>query len=387
MKLKTYFGKTLQDAMNQAKAELGEDVVILESREARGNGFFSKGEDLVQITAAVDDGNNGKLRNGAVSVFPGNGDQKHFEKYLSSMMPHQGSDFEHEMNMAHEVATLRHELSKLNRRLRKMTSPDFPEPFSNVYEKLLETGISEEHVASFVRRAFLKLDGEISITREKILKTIESEVFSFFVNNVSVETGEETKQRIVAVIGPTGVGKTTTIMKLALHPEVYGKKEVAIISTDTYRVAASEPLKAFSRIASIPVVEVRNPDEVNAQIEKLKDRDIILVDTPGRSPFFPSYIQELDKYLDAFKPTDILLVLSMTADLEDIYLFGGLYFSLNPTGVVLTKIDETSRPGKIISMVEEIGLPVTYICDGQAIPNDVRKASGEYVWKKILKSM
>lgn len=378
----------MKDAINQAKADLGDEVTVLESRQINGNGSSSNGEKIFQITVALED-NHGEMDqiHNRVPSNLGTKDQMYFSDYFSEIVSQKKSDNYLDLEVNSEFTSLLSEMKILTRRLRKMTSPELPELYAKIFEKLLIIGISEDHASSLVRRAFLRLEDEPNQTREKILEAVKSEVLSLFLEEEKVnEKKNNDNQQIITFIGPTGVGKTISIMKLAIHPEIFGQKNVGIISTDMYRVAPSEPLNSFSKLTSIPVAEIRNPAEIPAQIKKFKDKEIILVDTAGRSPYFPNYIQQLQKYLSVIKPDEIFLVLSLTTDLEDLYFISGLYLSLNPTGVIYTKLDETCRVGKIVSMKKEIGLPANYISDGQSIPDNIKKVEGELIWERIIKS-
>jgi flagellar biosynthesis protein FlhF len=177
------------------------------------------------------------------------------------------------------------------------------------------------------------------------------------------------------------------VMKMAAHPDIYGRRKPVIITTDTYRMAATEPLRVFSKIASVPVHEAKNPNDVLTIIKNQRDKDVFLIDTPGRSPFFPNYIQELQSYVGFSAEVKILLALSLTSDLEDMYLSTGLYSVLNPKAIIFTKLDETSRPGKMISMLQQFRLPLAYTCDGQAIPNDIHLPDENDIWNRIIKAV
>jgi len=385
MKLKTYYGKTQQEAMNLAKEELGQDVIMLETREIGKDNSYDGKQNFVQITVAADREPNGFQLNHQKSKPPQDNfvNRKPFGEYYSSVTQESEQRSEPNTGIAEELTFLRHELNRLNHQLRKLTTPEFPEPYSKVFEQLLRTGISEDLAARFVRRAFLLMDGKNDISKDKVFDTVKYEICALFNKEVPSEKASKGQPRVIAVVGPTGVGKTTAIMKLAVHPEFYGQKKIAIISTDSYRVASAEPLKTFSKIASIPVIGVSSSDDLIQQIEKLANYEVILIDTPGRSPYFPNYIQELQNYFSIIDSPEVLLVLSTTADMEDLFLTTGMYLTLNPTGIIFTKVDETSRPGKIISMMVEVGLPAVFFSDGQMIPNNLREGKGEFIWEKF----
>lgn len=180
---------------------------------------------------------------------------------------------------------------------------------------------------------------------------------------------KQKEQRIIAVVGTPGAGKTTSLMKLALHPVMSQLDAVGILSLDNYRIGATEPLKTFSRLTHIPVVTDTGSEDIKTILRTWNDKQVILVDTPGRSPFFPGYIKELNSTMKLIRPSDILLVVNMDSDLEDTYLSAGLYSTLNLTGLIGTKFDETRRPGKIVSLSKSLNLPVVYTTADQGIPS------------------
>ena len=367
--------------MNRAKAELGENVIILESEQITGDGFISGGQDMTRITAAADE-----------NYSPSGNEPSDFGSVLSqagrrgatSISDHRSNG---EAGLSHELTNLRRELERLNARLRNMNRNDIPAPYDVVMEQLMAVGITAEHAEALIRQAIIQLDGDTRITDSRVLKIISQAVVGAIDRKVT-EIGTRSKRRqIIALVGATGVGKTTSAMKMALHPNILGQDKTAIITTDTYRPAASEPLKAYSRITGIPIVEVGNVQEMVDKLPSLKMYDSILLDTPGRSPFFPNYIQEIQDYFAVLRPTQVCLTLSMTADMDDLMLAAGIYMSLNPTGVVFTKLDETSRPGKVLSIMQELNIPAQYICGGQSIPNDIQLVSGRVLWEKIAETI
>jgi flagellar biosynthesis protein FlhF len=423
MRIKKYYAKTLNKALQQAKLEFGDGVTILESRQVGSNKFLKRGNNLIEITVAID--NKVKKMENLNTVKNlkqvSKGSQKYLQKQGTSITSRADSYFGRNDTISNEMAVLRHELNKLNRRLRIMTAPDFPEPFSKVLEKLKKTGIADEDAITFIRRAYLKLEKEPKLTQGEIIESVKNEIlsiffqnrsrgksdekklnlgkinkkikfadyvksdiFAFFNKNNKLMQEDEKEQKIVAVIGSAGVGKTTILMKMSIHPEIYGKKNVAIVSTDSYRIAATESWKVFSKITSIPFMELKDMQNLRNEIDKMSNMDVILIDMPARSPLFAGYFQELQNNLAIIKPTDIQLVLSATSDLEDLYQSAGLYRTLNPTGIIFTKIDETTRPGKVVSAMREVDLPVSYISYGQSIPTDIRDDVGEFIWEKIL---
>jgi flagellar biosynthesis GTPase FlhF len=171
-------------------------------------------------------------------------------------------------------------------------------------------------------------------------------------------------------------------MKLASHPDIYGKKDVVIVSTDLY--GPSEALKAFSKMTGTTLHEGKQTDEIEGLLKKFKDKEVVILDTPGQSPFTPNHLSKLEEYIKVLKPTDIFLVLSMSTDLKDLFLASAVYLLMKPTGVVFTKFDETTQPGKVFSILEELELPAVSFSEGKRVFIDAEPANVDYLFNKLF---
>ncbi len=386
MKHKKYIGETMNRALQRAKDDLGEDISILESREIRNKNF--EGGAGVEITVAVLESPEGTPAVPGPAPAPKNDPRTdaYFNDFLTSAFPEetkvqpQKSD-----KLENEVQILREELNKLNNSLRKIITSDFPREYSKVYERLQNTGMGKQDVEELVRHAFIRLESVANIDSRRILDSMKSEIDTLFPLNGNLFT--HNKNRVYTFIGPTGVGKTTTIMKLASNPAILGNRKAGIISTDTYRMAGTEALKVFSKVAGVPVIECKSGADLPAAMKQLAELDVILIDTAGRSPYFPNYIQELQGFLGSIADNKVILTLSATSDLEDLYFAAGLYTVLKPMGIVFTKLDETGRPGKLFSMVKHLGLAPLFFSNGQAVPQDINPATGSQFWTILNDAM
>ena len=229
-----------------------------------------------------------------------------------------------------------------------------------------------------------KEDGEKSIKELDVMAVIRREVDRLFEKIAKKQPKESNGQKVIALLGGTGVGKTTTLMKMASNPDFYGKINVGIISIDTYRAGAMAPLEAFSKIAGIPVSEARSVEEAREKLLELKDKDVVFIDTPGRGLYFENYMKELNQYLTVLNPTEILLVLASNTDIDDIFLTAGIATIQKLTGLAITKFDETGKPGKALSVMKEINIPIQMICDGQSVPKNICLGNTDNLWNKIF---
>lgn len=183
-------------------------------------------------------------------------------------------------------------------------------------------------------------------------------------------------ERINVFIGPTGVGKTTTIAKIAAREHLINKKKVGLITMDTYRIGAVEQLKTYANILDVPFEVANLPEEMAHKINKLSDCDIILIDTLGTSPNNQEKLDDLKQYLDAIgEKINNYLVLSVSTDKDTINSILERYKLLKYDGLILTKFDEVTVLTNFWYIIENNTLPVQYFCFGQDVPDDIKDAT------------
>jgi flagellar biosynthesis protein FlhF len=182
------------------------------------------------------------------------------------------------------------------------------------------------------------------------------------------------KCRLVALVGPTGVGKTTTIAKLAANYRLREKKRVGLITVDTYRVAAVEQLRTYADIIDLPMEVVSTPREMREAVARMRHLDLVLMDTAGRSPRDEIKIQELRALLSEAEADDVLLVLSATAGTRSLVATAEKFAEVGTTGLLLTKLDEANSLGHLVALAQQCPLPITYLTDGQNVPDDIQVA-------------
>ncbi|HQU70660.1 MAG: hypothetical protein KDI06_14340 [Calditrichaeota bacterium] len=418
IKLKTFSGSSLPHALKKAKDELGEEIVLMESRPAGPGDNALDGEFLVTVgfdeTMQIKPWSppridapkalEGEKAPRERRFNPGMGvpkayqqatqskprprksedqDRREFNDVLSNILKKGPKEQDREKQILDELASLRQQLNDLYAKKETVDS-DMPEPFKGLLTEMIHKGIREELATRLIRGAFELLEARKDITPSAVTKAIRLELQKIFKPYSFKRNPFDRKQERILLLGLTGVGKTVSAMKLAAHKDMFAGRKVAILSTETYGV--TEELKTFARMTGLKVAEARSLDDVPRALEELEEMEVILVDTPGRSPYAANHLNELERYLKLVDPTDTFLVLGMSTDTRDLFLACGLYMLLKPTGLIFTKFDETTQPGKIFSVLEEINLPVVCLSEGERVFMDAMVANMDFVFNKVFET-
>ena len=197
------------------------------------------------------------------------------------------------------------------------------------------------------------------------------------------ECNENDLGRIRMFIGPTGVGKTTSIAKLASRECLNNHRSVGLITVDTYRIGAIEQLKIYANILDIPIKVVFSATEIGDAIREFDDKDLIFIDSTGRSQKNIGQLIELEEYIKDFKDVHKYLVLSMTTKNTDFVKIIRSYKKIGFNSLLLTKFDETYSFGNILNTTYVTDRPISYISTGQNVPDDIEAASKDKIFKYI----
>ncbi len=229
------------------------------------------------------------------------------------------------------------------------------------------------------------VDGGSNSTEEGWAAFCQQVLSSRIMFSEPIQNDSPSEQQIMALIGPTGVGKTTTIAKLAANYNLFEGKKVGLITIDTYRIAAVEHLKTYGDIINLPVEVVYTPADLNQSFNNLQDCNLILIDTAGRSPHNQAMMDELKKFLSHSKIGLILLAISATTKYQDMISIAENFSRIAYTHLVFTKLDETQCLGPIASLAWKIRRPISYLTTGQNVPDDIEIARSERLIAQLLK--
>ena len=257
---------------------------------------------------------------------------------------------------------------------------------SLIHKKLIDNEVSPEYADEIIA------DIEKSLKKESNIDSILSAVYQKIILKLGepdlIETGNKTN--VVFFIGPTGVGKTTTIAKVASKFKLEKQAKVAFITSDTYRIAAIEQLNTYASIIDCPVSVVYSADEITKALDEYKGYDLILVDTAGRSHKATEQMEELTDLLNTVKENNsdfnikIYLTLSITTKYRDLENITKTYSDIDGWSVIFTKLDETCTLGNILNIRLLTDAKLSYTTSGQNVPNDIEAINKQAVTKQLL---
>lgn len=255
-----------------------------------------------------------------------------------------------------------------------------------LYQRLVENEVAEDLARRIARRAMELAATDPDGGRAALCSAL-SRILSEMMpgaNGIDLSRGG---QRRVALVGPPGSGKTTTIAKLAAHLKLRLAKRVIILSMDMIRLAAHEQIRRYGEIIGVPVFEVQTINGARSVLSSVSDFDVILMDTPGLGPKDKGWLSRVGSLLEAIQPHEIHLTLpaSLTASAQARH--AALFSPLGISHLVLTRLDETVGIGVILNAVERLGWAVSYVTDGQVVPNDIREACSLPIVELILEKV
>lgn len=349
MKVKRYIGSNTQEAMYKLKAELGSDALILNTRTVRKKGFlgFFK-KPLVEIVAAIDEN---KLSN-------------------------KSKDYDYKLdNINEELVRLRSLMASVNYK-NNVNENDLDDKLKIYRETMVSNGVDYTVATTLLKN----INKQVKISEKDdiaLRKIVNYNLLEYLgpVEPINLEYGPKT----IFFIGPTGVGKTTTLAKIAAKLILEGNKKIGLLTADTYRIAAVEQLKIYSDILNLPLRTIYEPDEIYEELNRYKDMDIVLVDTAGRNHKDEEQISETRELINSVINKEVFLVLSATTDSTTLKKIIEQYSFLQEYKIIFTKVDEAENYGNVLNTKFYVNNPLSYFTTGQNVPDDIEVVNTEKV--------
>lgn len=448
MVIKRYLVKNINEAMTRIRYELGKDAIIISQRKVRKPGIIGlfSGK-LIEVTAAVESSEDDPKVDNNTQVPKKNvmNDEEEFRKSLESIkklmeseiavskeekvskldsmirehndnalkerdgykeneakndvineIKYNNRNIDREMNQdSLSVEAVHNEVLELKNLLNKVMEDKDNSTENMLVNKNIQNHyldkISEDTTKMELEKVLDELDIDeeffeeiINIAKEYKDEELETKEIlrDIFERDILVATGNFKGK--VALVGPTGVGKTTTIAKLAGRLALVNKKKVGLITIDTYRIGAIEQLKTYAEIMNIPFKVVITIKEMEEAIEYMSDCDVILIDTTGRSSKNTMQISELRAFIEKADPDYVNMVVSATTKNKDIRTILDGYSDLGYDSVIITKLDETTVYGSIYNIVKRANKPISFVTVGQNVPDDIKVPEKEELARFIL---
>jgi flagellar biosynthesis protein FlhF len=405
METRIFQGSTMAEALERVKSELGRDAVILNTRVREQRGLLGlRRREVYEITAGK--GLNVLPRGGAVrrSVSDDAPARPRMGAYArptptsraaiggatvaatpgAALMETPAAGAAALMALSKEMDGLKSLVKDLVTHVRSNKNPQVPEELFDHYMRLIEGQVADEVALEIVQTISRHNRPELLQNADFIRNCIAEQIEKILPVSGPITRTKATGPHVVALIGPTGVGKTTTIAKLAAHLRLREKRKVGLITIDTYRIAAIDQLKKYADILGAPLRIVTSPEEMPEVLASMSDMDFVLIDTAGRSPNDVLKLNELKSFLEKAGPDEVHLVLSSTCGAKALELATERFGDVRVDKVIFTKIDEASEVGVVLNVVRKLNKRLSYVTTGQAVPDDIEVGQGRRLAQWIL---
>jgi flagellar biosynthesis protein FlhF len=377
MQIKKFKVKNIKEAMERIKEEMGEDAFILSDKQ-----ISEKGEKWIEIIAAVErDSASPPFRTSPAIVKIKDEENKKINE-LANIVKMVEEFRSQEVN----IEPLKEEIKIIKELIKKsfikQDNIDFDGKFYEIYRHLLNEGVNE----SLANKIVKIMDYQIPIKHQDNYEYLKSYLWKTIYSALpDVKVIDGKSKHIIAFIGPTGVGKTTTIAKLSANYSLGEQKKVALISVDNYRIGAQEQLKTYASLIGIPFALANDKDELEKYLKMFSEYDLIFIDTTGKKPAKDS-LKKDGEFLN-IKGIEKILVLSATTKSMDLLKIMELYKILNPSSVIFTKMDETFNYGNVFNTIVSSKIGLSFWTMGQKVPEDIEIASSQKLTNLLLRSI
>ena len=412
MIIKKFLAATETEAIEMAKRELGSNAIVMNIKKVRPRGFakfFIKSK--VEVTAALDenvvydtDNKNpasDEKRDGVALELTA-------PKFVPDIVAVEGEN----------VATIEEKLDSLQKMLEKQMSDKMQEEKTYPAEEEMDREPSRKEIQAekrskeiskakackeLIRKQMIQNEVEESIAEMLIDEVDRSlpkdaaldQILAAIYQKIILMTGqpyvldkevEEGETKYVFFLGSTGVGKTTTIAKIASRMKLNHKKNIALVTADTFRIAAVEQLKTYANILNVPIKVVYSPEELGEMREELDQFDICFIDTAGCSHKNREQMENIKNLIEQIPISrrEVYLVLNAGAKYNDLKDIADVYSDLTDFSLIFTKLDETSSAGVMLNMRTYTDRPLSYVTWGQNVPDDIGKVDAQKIAKKLL---
>ncbi|REB09772.1 flagellar biosynthesis protein FlhF [Sporosarcina sp. BI001-red] len=366
MKMKKYTADTMVQAMEKIRQDFGEDSVIMSSTIVQSKGFlglFKKKS--VEVVAGYDE---------PITVK---------EKSIPAVSAQPDPDLRQDV-VIHEM---KKEMKEMKQLLKMNHAPlefnQYPDEMHPLMTRLSSQELNSETIQKIASEIFTRMKAEkVDFTADEQVK-IAREILKEELADLPFG-GVHFKKKYVNVLGPTGVGKTTTIAKIAARSLIENKRKVGFITTDTYRIAAIEQLRTYANLLQSPVEVAYNDTDFKEALVNLNTKDVVFIDTAGRNYKEKKFVNDLKQLIDFELEMESYLVLSTTTKESDMRAIVEQFLEFPISQFIFTKLDETETIGPVFNLLKDYHMGIAYMTAGQEVPEDLEEATVEKILTLLL---
>lgn len=370
MHIKRFRAETAGKALMMAKDEFGLDAVILSTKKVKASENSQAGVKghLVEVVAAIDFDNEKQPYSGAEKARDLSVSGK-FEKIL-------GEDIQNKKmeSLEEEMKGLKRMVSFIAREVQRDKLSKLSGQNLSLYQDLVGRGLHSSLAYKLIRKSSSLSTKEDTGCEENIRMNVKGLLSNCIEEAKPVEKGKK-EQKVVALVGPTGVGKTTTLAKLAALHAFEKKEKVAILTLDTFRIGAAEQLKVYGKIMGLPTEVVSNREDIKRYVMNNSDKELVLIDTAGRNYRDEYHMKELMALNELKIPIKFNLVLSLTTRDKELTETARRFIGLPVESLIFTKLDESKSYGTMLNVAAAATMPISYFTAGQKVPEDIELAT------------
>lgn len=395
MIIKKYQAATEKEAITLAKEELGNDAIVMNIKTISPKGFYKLfRRPKVEVTAAVDDNitygrekhlsNTNKKERLSGVIY-----DDHLSDDKDTVDKLQANNLALEEKLNNLQSLLENQVSKSDEKSKsnegkQQESGEMLACIQLIYKQLISNEVDEKYANLIMN----EIEG--SMKKESSMNNILASVYQKLVlklGQTKTITYDKKTPKFIFFIGPTGVGKTTTIAKVASKFKIDDKAKIAFLTSDTYRIAAVEQLRIYANILGIPLNVIYSEEEMIKAREEFADYDLVFVDTAGRSHRNKEHRDDIESLINCIPKSEreIYLVLSITTKYIDLVKITEAYSNITGYNLLFTKFDETSTIGNLLNIRMLTGAPLSYITNGQEVPDDISVVNPQNIAKQLLR--
>lgn len=401
MKIKKYISKSMREALVEIRNELGEGAIILKTRKIPGRAFPFGGPEI-EVTAAVDEEASSRPAfpdiaiNGALplatpetgvynrprsSCIVDTAEPVAIKPWKPPVVKNAVPEAKVKGVMAasedRDMIGLKEDIRQLTDLVKSVVKNGgarveggFDGGWGVLYKRLVDSEVKPGIAAHLIENM---ADKKSPLSNGTMEETIIALLKNHFPSSGPIKC-KTNGPKLVAFVGPTGAGKTTSIAKLVAHCCLGKKRRVSIITADTYRIAAVEQIRAFADIVKVRLHVVFSPSEVKAALAACVNDDLVFIDTAGRSRLETDYMRDLKNMLGALHPDEVHCVVSATTKDSDLLAAVKQYGAIGANRLLFTKLDETVHVGNVFNTISETQIPASFFTFGQSVPDDIELA-------------